>query len=292
MLPFIQELFGNYSTLSNKIDNFRERGLGLQGRMTHYMKEYNGRKCHYFKPHIVSLKSKNLLAHINFLTNIEDKLESLKQYNIILERVCTFLYAKYDPHMIYTFNNEIHIVFYHNDEGRFIYDGDIMKTVTNIVSYASICITQELKNAGVNIDGVFEGCFVEFGKEYELLNYIVWRQLDCKRNNISLLYKCINYEGTYSVNKVDKVPLIELEKEVSKKVSCNVYEQLIYGIILKKKNVFTETKSNFYKLCLKDDENDEESELLLCRKSMTVQHIPLWVNFRSNFHKYVINKLL
>lgn len=308
MLPFIQEwcdefmlmltntALYTYGTLSHSVDDLQSGWSdSLQERMTRYIKQHNGKKCHFFKPHIISLKSKNLLSHINHLTNLDDKLESLRKFNAVLERVCTSLYAKFDPHMMYAFNNEIHLVFYHNDDGNFLYDGDIMKTVTKIVSYASIVLAKELKESDLawNVDCVFEGNFVEFSKEYEALNYIVWRQLDCKRNNITLLYKCINYEGILdNMVSLDKVRLTELQKGVSDKVAYDTLETLVYGQVLKKQIIYIETDAK--SVCWKEGEqlHEEDKNELVTRKMMCVKHIPLWVNFKSNLHKYVINKFL
>jgi hypothetical protein len=278
----------SYDILSENIDDLN-LSFSLKERMTRYIQEDNSKKCHYFKPHIVSLKSKNLLTHFNLISKLDDKLEIIKQHNKMLERVCSSLYLKFDPYMIYAFDNEIHLVFYPNETGIYLYDSDIMKTVTNIVSYASICLTKEMNAFCYEIECIFEGNLVEFGKDYEVLNYIVWRQLDCKRNTITLLYKCINYPGTVTL---DKVALLELENEVRANVSDDVLEKMLYGIICKKQIVYIETESKSF--CWKKGEQlcDEDSSELVMRKQMSVLHTPLWVNFRSNLKKYVINKHL
>lgn len=284
--PLLQNIVSRSQTL--------EFGDSLQERMTRYIKEHNGKKCHCFKPHIISLKSKTLLTHLNFLTKLDEKLECLKEYNTILERVCAILYSKYDPHMIYAFNNEIHLVFYPNDEGNFLFDGDISKTLTMIVSYASICFTKEIKGTQFEVDCVFEGNFVEFGKDYEVLNYIIWRQLDCKRNTVTLLYKCINYDGILdNMMTLDKISLLELQKEVYNKVSSEALDRLMYGGISKKQIVYIETDSKqSLAYCWKEGDQvyDEDKIELVKRKIITVKHIPLWVNFKSNLYEYVVNK--
>jgi hypothetical protein len=288
MLHFIQNwcknFIGSYDSLSNSDDN------SLKERMTRYIKETNGKKCDCFKPHIISLKSRNVLTHYNRLTKLDDKLASIKQHNTMLERVCRLLYLKFDPRMVYAFDNEIHLVFYPNELGDYLYDGDITKTITNIVSYASICLTKEMNN---EIDCVFEGNFVEFGKDYEVLNYIIWRQLDCKRNTISLLYKCVNYESILD-NTVthENVGLVELEKDVRANVPDDVLETFLYGHIFKKQIVYIETEPK--SVCWREGEQlcDKESSELVTRKQMSVSHTPLWINFKSNLNKYVINKFL
>ena len=135
----------------------------IQQRMTNYIKRINGYKCHPFKPHIVTLKCNQLLQHLNSLSDWLEKYNALASFNNTLTNVSKQLYERYDPNMIYCFNNEIHLVFFYNEYGDFIYNGDIMKTTTSMASTASVMFSNELSlPEGV----VFNGTFVEFDKEW------------------------------------------------------------------------------------------------------------------------------
>jgi len=257
----------------------------LRTRMKHYLSRYNS-YCHYYKPHIISLKSKKLLFFVNHLTSFEEKLEILKDHNQMLVDVCSKLYERFDPHMIYTFNNEIHLVFYYNDDGDVLYYGNVNKLMTSIVSYSSICMEKALSRKGVNIDFLFEGEFVEFDKDYETLNYLIWRQLDCKRNNTVLLYRCLKQneilDGKLSL---DKIKIEEMQGEFKNyKGGQNVNESIFTGNVIKRQLYYKERQEN------KNQEQEETS--LYTRKRLVVDHLYLGDEFKENARKYIYNKVM
>lgn len=259
----------------------------LQDRMTQNIKRTNDKKCHAYKPHIVSLKSQHLLTYINKITSISDKLELLKKYNSILIEVSKKLYNVYDPHMIYCFNNEIHLVFYYNEHGNYIYNGDIMKTVSTIVSYTTMLFCKQFTENNIDCSPFFSGIFVEFNKDYETLNYLIWRQYDCKRNNTTLLYKCLHYDTEKSDVHNVKVENMLLELD-------DLHPQLIYGNIVKKQIYYTSINiTEFYD---KIEENNTvatlKEEELVTRKDFSIQHLKLDEGFKNNMNKFIKNKLL
>lgn len=271
---------------NNDLDVIRENSL--RTRMKHYLSRYNS-ECHYYKPHIISLKSKKLLFFVNHLTTIEEKLEILKEHNQMLIDVCSKLYDRFDPHMIYTFNNEIHLVFYYNDSGDVLYYGDVNKLITSIVSYASVYMEKKLSEKGVNIDFLFNGEFVEFDKDYETLNYIIWRQLDCKRNNTVLLYRCLKQNEILD-NKLtlDKIKNEEMRKEIEDYTYID--ESIFNGNIIKRQLYYKEKNSK------ETDETQNEKEWsengMYTRKRLVVNNINFVNNFKENARKYIYNKVM
>jgi tRNA(His) 5'-end guanylyltransferase len=279
----------------DKYDNNKYEN-SLRTRMKHYLSRYNS-YCHYYKPHIISLKSKKLLFFVNHLTSFDEKLEILKEHNQMLVGVCSKLYERFDPHMIYTFNNEIHLVFYYNDDGDVLYYGNINKLTTSIVSYASICMEKFLSQKGVNIDFLFEGEFVEFDKDYETLNYLIWRQLDCKRNNTVLLYRCLKQnEILDSKLNLDKIKIEEMQKEFKNyrseqnKTELDINESIFTGNIIKRQLYY---KEGVPKKEIEYNEKQQEAEpKLYSRKRLVVEHFDLVNNFKENARKYIYNKVM
>lgn len=265
--------------------NKKSKQNSLQYRMTKYIKNANDEKCHSYKPHIISLKSQTLLSYINKISSLEEKLKLLKNYNAILIDISKELYNVYDPHMIYCFNNEIHLVFYYNENGDYIYNGDIIKTVSTIVSYTTMLFCKKFIEKGILCSPVFNGIFVEFNKDYETLNYLIWRQYDCKRNNITLLYKCLHNESfdvhnvkiDYMLSQLQDIPL-----------------QLIHGNIVKKQIYYTSINITEYydKIDQSNVSWTIKDEELVTRKDFSIEHIKLDTDFKNNMKKYIKNKLI
>lgn len=256
----------------------------LRHRMKHYLSRYNS-YCHYYKPHIISLKSKKLLFFINHLTTLDEKLDILKEHNDMLIAVCKKLYERFDPHMIYTFNNEIHLVFYYNDMGDVLYYGNVNKLMTSIVSFASIYMEKVLSQKGIDIDFLFDGEFVEFDRDYETLNYIIWRQLDCKRNNTVLLYKCIKKDEILD-NKlaIEKIKIEEMQKEFEN--YNKIDESIFTGNIIKRQLYYKEKQTKN-----KKEKYDQDDDLYV-RKKLVVDNIYLANEFKENARKYIYNKVM
>jgi hypothetical protein len=209
---------------------------------------------------VISLKSKSLLKYLKKEMDFEKKNEVFGQNNILLKNVCKILYDKYDPILIYCFNNEINLAFI--NDGNALYNGNISKLVCKIASHASVCYTKELND----VDIVFEGIFAEFSKCCELLNYLIWRQFDCRRNTITSLYKSFMKNSS-----VDNVGVHDME-------NCfNVPKDLLYGIIIKK-GMFVFTKG---------DENQ-----MLVRNKIVAEHFYLADEFDKVLAKYIKTKFL
>jgi hypothetical protein len=276
-------------TIKNDIDS------NLDLRMRKLVTTYNNRKCHGFQPFVISLKCKSLMKYINGLKTFEKKTKQLNELQDMMFEAGKMLYAKYDPHLIYTFQNEINLVYNYNDQGNYIYDGNINKMLTSITSYVSVFFTKCLMKHNIDLDVNFFGQFVEFKTDYEILNYLIWRQMDCKRNTISLLYKCVNFEDFLSMTEsIDNMSienmLSDINEKLDKKVECD-YKNLLTGNVIKKYLFHKLVKQT---VCNCDGDNNEgiSKDIIVTRKSVGVEHFSFSDNFKDNFQKYIVEKLI
>jgi hypothetical protein len=209
--------------------------------------------------YVISLKSKSLLKILNSRSNFDEKTNELAENNIILKKICKILYDKYDPIMIYCFNNEINLVFVNNDSA--LYNGNISKLVCNIASCASVLSSKQVKE-----DIYFDGMFLEFTKTCELLNYLVWRQFDCRRNTVTSLYKC--FIGDLPI---DNISVEEMEK------CFDVPKDLFYGTVMKK--------------CMVAYTKGDENQTII-RNKVVCNHFYLAEDFSNVLEKYLGTKYL
>jgi hypothetical protein len=249
----------------------------LDVRMRERMNKFNGKTYHGFKPFVVSLKSKQLLNYINHLGNINEKIKELELIQDVLFDVSKRIYKTCDPHLIYTFQNEINVVFYYNENGVYLFNGNIMKTVTSLASFVSVEVSKLLYKRGIDIDLHFTGQFVDFDVDYEVLNYLVWRQMDCRRNTITLLYKCFNIASILDGQcSIESVKLDEMINSLN--VNMLNIEEFLYHLLrgnVIKKRVF----------------NTKKDEKIVTRRSVGVEHVKFSEDFKTNYTKYIVNKL-
>jgi hypothetical protein len=320
----LREMFYKNTVKNDDVDN------NLDLRMRKTVTNYNNKKCHGFQPFVISLKCKSLMRYINELKTFDKKTNQLNELQDIMLEIGKMLYAKYDPHLIYTFQNEINLVYNYNDQGNYIYDGNINKMLTSITSYVSVFFTKCLMKHNIDLDVNFFGQFVEFNIDYEVLNYLIWRQMDCKRNTISLLYKCVNFEDFLSMTEsIDNMSienmLFDINKKLDKRVECD-YKNLLTGNVIKKylfhklvkqsvcnymdklktqlkqdiksnEDKSNEDKSNEDKN--NEDKNNEDKnneglskDIVVTRKSVGVEYFSFSDNFKDNFQKYIVEKLI
>lgn len=252
----------------------------LEKRMKRIIEKDNGKKCHFYKPYIVSIKSRALLDLINkvnkskYKSSIENKIDLIEKINSILIDVSKKLYLKFDTTIIYTFHNEINLVFFYNENGESIYDGNMNKILTSIISYASILFSKELEKHDIFLDFTFDGHLIEFDIDYEILNFLIWRQFECKRNTITLLYKCLhNKKETNNLSLDDmkyNLPIVPPE--------------LFIGNILKKRN--------FKSLIENTKENTENDKIIKNRKKIGIEYFYFHKNFKNNYEEYIKKKVL
>jgi hypothetical protein len=280
-------LYNIINTLKNVLSGQKNDDLDI--RMRDIVNSKNSLKCHGFKPFVITLKSKTLMSYINRLTDYDSKIKELNEFQDILFKVSKKIYTKYDPHLIYTFQNEINVVFYYNDDGNYIYDGNINKMITSMSSYVTMEFTKQLLKRNIDIDVYFFSQFVEFDIDYEILNYLVWRQMDCKRNTITLLYKCMYkdefLDGTRCVENVSVTKMIEL---ISDKVRDN--NNLLIGNTIKKFLFYKIVKGKFDKKNV-DNSDNVDGDIMVSRKSVGIETVIFSENFKENLQKYVMNKV-
>lgn len=238
----------------------------LTERMKKYTNQQHDVYCHPFQPHIVSLKSSMLSRVINTVTSIEEKKAFYDKFNATLQQVVAAMYDRFDPHLVYAFNNEIHLVFYPNEEGQYLYDGRISKIITTIASWTSVEMTKRM--GGEDGSFIFEANFVEFARDWEVLNYILWRQYDCKRNSMTLLYKCLNKDLVEDGQ--DPTCFVKLDEMAWELLDQEISDAIVYGSTMKK-----------------------ELDSVTFRKRLTTSH-QNWhmFEFKEILQTYIINKYL
>lgn len=167
------DLYLYWIELKTTLSQFHE--ISLPERMSGYVAKYNSFRCHSYKGHIVSLKSKPVL---NLFTKNQTSIETLDMLHSNMTRVCQSLFEIYNPRLIYTFNDEIHFVFMYNDDNSgYLFGGNVHKLLTHISGTASYLMTKFNLTTGANPEVTAK--FVQFNEDYDSLNFIAWRQSHC-----------------------------------------------------------------------------------------------------------------
>ena len=201
----------------------------LNTRMNKYLDKYNNKKFHPYKPHVVSLHSKQISKFLNKKMSIEDKQEHIEKYYQNVSTVIKKCYNHFDPTLIYVINDEIHFVFYFNDDGNFKYNGNIMKMTSCITSFVSIEFTKLFIKEQNDIEFYFTSKVVEFDQDDEVLNYIIWRQLSGKNNNFQNFYKSV-----YPDKDMTGMTLEQIDNELMNSHMVLTSFSNIYGLITKR----------------------------------------------------------
>lgn len=176
----------------------------LSERMRSIASKFNSTKCHAFNGFIVQLKSKKILQHFNQMsvsTNPSDSVHS------IMLQISHQLAKTYNPTLIYTFNDEILMVFMYNEHGHSLFDRNINNILTHVTGTASYLGTyyEVLGKDQHNLlrNPEFQARFIQFKNDYDVLNYLVWRQHHCQANNLNSLYMFIeNIKATTTLDAV------------------------------------------------------------------------------------------
>lgn len=267
----------DYFTNTNEESPIRN---GLSDRMTNLVRNYNNHRIHCYKPFVLSLNSRKMLDYINKVTSVNEKLKFYSEYNKLLVEVGKILYEKFDPTCIYTFNNEIHLVYYYDNNGNYILNGNIHKLLTRISSYASVKMNSILSKNNIEIENFyFDGNIVEFSEDYETFNFLIWRQFDCMRNTLNSLYRCYKIdENNNDVLKSTKLNVIKNELFENDSISSLITNDILYGILLKKEIYYKENET-------------DKNEMVTRKKIVEVSH-DFTNDFTKNMQNYIINKKL
>lgn len=243
----------------------------LPYRMKNLSKKWNSYCVHPFKPTIVTLKSYELLRFINTQSTYDEKILFYKSWNEIYKNVCEQLYNDFSPSMIYYFNDEIHLVFYFNEFGEIWGNGNVHKLITTITSSTTSYLCKQLYKNNIELNFSFNSKIVQFDDKYESLNWIIWRQLDCKKNIITSLYKC------FSNLNVNNIKINAMENAMENTLQNENINELTLGTIMKKQKQvnLTENENNLY-----------------IRNEIQLFHIDLKSNFVNNFNMFIKQKYL
>jgi hypothetical protein len=145
------------------------------------------------------------------------------------------------------------------------------------------------RNMYVDDDLVYTAQYIEFDKDHETLNYLIWRQFDCKRNSITLLYKCLN-----NVSNVDSIKLSVMVNDLKRH---RVFEELNYlltGHIFKKQLVYTQIPENEIEETIIVDDINFTHDIkagVSARKEVVAEYFYFADNFRENLYRYIKNKI-
>lgn len=188
----------------------------------------NQTRFHPFKCHVISIKS-NVLQKLMYSSN-----ESLIQLSSVLKKVAAgvFKYNNIHPAFVYTVTDEIHVGFVYNEYGHWHFNGNVNKTITMLTSYVTSAFHQ---NCYIDLAPEFYAVSCEFDVDYELLNYIVWRQIECYRNNMNAFYR-------HSTGKEEShVKLVDVEQYLRENNVDTGTDEVNYGLFIFKDTVETET---------------------------------------------------
>lgn len=282
--------FSNYFFGENK----KSDDTFLHDRMLDLSQKWNGFCVHPFKPFVITLNSTELLKLVNSLTSYNDKMLFYKQWNEIYKNVCSKLYNKFNPSMVLYYNDEINLVFYQNHHGDVWGKGNVNRLISNISSYASLYLGQQFTKNNIDIDFCINCKIVSFNDKYETLNWIIWRQSDCRKNTVGLLYKCYHLEFAENTNlkflnevlneKVEGVKTSDLEKFLYNHVNDDdgSLKNLLLATVLKKQiRIMCNGTDNGYNQCE-----------LYTRKEIEMFHISFKDDFLNNFRMFIKDKYL
>lgn len=204
--------------------------MSLGERMNNLVFKYNKNEFHPYKYHIIRLNSKELLDLVNSKSSsIYEQISKLVNYNEKLRDTVSQLYNKFSPYLIYAFNNEINLVFFDSEINN------INKKLSTISSYCSSCMTL---NLAPDEPIMYSGKVVEFDVEYETLNYLIWRQNDCKRNNTSMLCKYLGSIDSKLLselsNELNEFKTVGISNEGVNQKGIEIPEYILNGTLYKK----------------------------------------------------------
>ena len=189
--------------------------------------------------------------------------------------------------MIYAFNDEIHMVFYNLSDYPELYNGNKIKMLTTVSSFATRQFTKEFISKNIDFEFTLNAKYVQFDIDYEILNYLVWRQNDCKRNNIITLYKYYN-------NNVNCMSLLDITKKLDDNMPLEektLYEydlnNIIYGLVLKKESFSVPCRTDGF-----DIGKVEDVDGFMHRTVINVDNVIFADDFKSNIKKYVYEPVI
>lgn len=199
-------------------DNYKQ--LQNNSHMSSALEYYNSESFNNKQMYIISVRSKSFAKFLNEKSpSFGQKLKEFEEHNNILNKISKQLFNKFNPTMIYTFNDEFLLIF-----NRSLVNTNINKQLTSITSYITRLLTLELINQDINLDFTMSAKWISFSNDKNIFKYIVSRQNRCTLLNLNLLY---NY-----FEKSDRLPTyILLNKFTKIPESSLINDFIIYGNI-------------------------------------------------------------
>lgn len=226
--------------------------LSSEKKFQKLVEKYNGAKMHPYKINVMSFKSKTVLKKIKN-SNCTDAMSSIQEmlYN---PTVLTSLYEKWNPSLIFVTLNEIHVIKFYdedNDSSTVLYNGNINKVLTTLVSVISL---------GTGFE--FSGSFVEFDRDEDLLEFISLKQKEMYRNVLNFIwYKNENSKDGFTPSM----------QSIEESIGYLIKENLRYG-------VFVKHSENF----------KNESNWCVFGK---IDNTSKFINYTSNINTVTLNEL-
>jgi hypothetical protein len=196
----------------------------LKDRMRFKVEHYNSGMFDKNQMYVISVKSKKLLEFLNEKTlTYFQKLREFEEHNKILQKVCRLAYKRFNPKMIYSFNDEFHFVFDERYEKHPLYNCNINKKLTSITSFLTHHLTNELSSQGIELELVMSAKWVNLNFDFETLNFLIFRQNHCLNNNIRLLYHYFNPD--YDTLSLEEI----INRFMNIPESSSITDNIIYG---------------------------------------------------------------
>jgi tRNA(His) 5'-end guanylyltransferase len=144
-----------------------------------------------------------------------------------------------------------------------------------ISSFASVASSKY-----TSLDILFDATFVEFDKDYEIVNYLVWRQKDCKRNSTTLLYKCV-----HNTNNAENISLYHIQQEMN---DLSIPDWITRGHIMKKERLLEPVNQDPVIINEHTTVVPESKE----RIRLATHHFDFDKNFQYTFYSFIEEKYL
>jgi len=199
--------------------NYDNNNDNIDTRMRFMLEKCNSGNFNNDQMYIISVRSKSLAKFLNEKSpSFTIKLKELEEHNIILDKICTKLFIKFSPILIYTFNDEFLLIFDHSKNKV-----NINKQLTSITSYITRLLTIELSKSlnddiYSHLDFTLSAKWISFSDNNDAFKFILSRQKRCTLLNLNLLYNY--FEKSKSLlsldillNKLMNIPETKLIKD-------------------------------------------------------------------------------
>jgi len=160
--------------------------MTLADRMKLYERTYCGENLNFDLPVCVRIDGKAFHSWTRGLTRPYDK-----RLQTLFDETTKFLVDKTNALIGYTQSDEISLILYKgdNEKSQIMFDGKSFKLISVLASMATAkfnSLVPEILPEKANHLAFFDCRVWNVLSEYEVLNYLIWRELDATRNSISM----------------------------------------------------------------------------------------------------------